>query len=199
MKRRELWGIALITLAALASWWEIAVWAVPKVDGAGQPVLFYFLGLSKDSVTGWIQVTSLIGGAIGLLLLVPPLIRRIRRRWLRRTTGWIVGILGAALGLPYLALVFLFASLGAIGFNDYVKFQADDGRSVLVTQDGFDGDLVSIYSEYDDFHYVLNQSADELSGFPRVKNRDCHLAAAEARLVLTCGTETVTVEPAPTQ
>lgn len=198
VRRREVWGTALITSAALAFWWATVVWAAPSADDAGRPILFFFLGVSKDLVTGSIQVMSLLSGATGLLLLVPALVRRISPRWLRKTAGWIACV-GAALALPCLALLILFALLGALGFRDYVEFQAADGRSVLVTQDGFDGDIVLIYTEYDDFHYVQNRQATELSGLPRVKNRDCQLAAVETRLVLTCGTETVTVEPAPTQ
>jgi uncharacterized membrane protein YhaH (DUF805 family) len=198
VRRREVWGTALTSSAALAFWWATVVWAAPTTDDAGRPVLFFFLGVSKDLVTGSIQIMSLIGGAIGLLLLVPALIRRIRRGWLRQTSG-LIACAGAALALPCLALVFLFALLGALGFRDYVEFQAADGRSVLVTQDGFDGDIVLIYTKYDDFHYVQNRQATELSAFPRVKNRDCQLAAVDTQLVLTCGTETVSVDPSPSQ
>lgn len=141
---------------------------------------------------------SLLSGATGLLMLVPALVRRISRRWLRKTAGWIA-CAGAALALPCLALLILFALLGALGFRDYVEFQAADGQSVLVTQDGFDGDIVLIYTEYDDFHYVQNRQSAELSGLPRVRNRDCQLAAVETRLVLTCGTETVSIDPSPTR
>lgn len=197
MKRREVWGTALTSSAALAFWWATVVWAAPSADVAGRPILFFFLGVSKDSVTGSVQIMSLIGGAVGLLLLVPALIRRIRRRWLRQTSGWIA-CAGAALALPCLALVFLLALLSTIGFGDYVEFHAADGQSVLVTQDGFDGDIVWIYTEYDDFQYVQNRQATELSGLPRVKNRDCQLAAVEPRLVLSCGTETATIDPSPT-
>jgi uncharacterized membrane protein YhaH (DUF805 family) len=196
MKRREVWGTALTSSAALAFWWATVVWAAPSADVAGRPILFFFLGVSKDSVTGSVQIMSLIGGAVGLLLLIPALIRRIRRRWLRQTSGWIA-CAGAALALPCLALVFLLALLSTIGFGEYVEFHAADGQSVLVTQDGFDGDIVWIYTEYDDFHYVQNRQATELSGLPRVKNRDCQLAAVEPRLVLSCGTETATIDPSP--
>lgn len=46
---------------------------------------------------------------------------------------------------------------------------------MLVTQDGFDGDIVNIYSEHDATHYIFNQQARSLAGFPRVKDNDCHL------------------------
>lgn len=198
MRRREGWGIFLTAMAALAFWWGTVVWAAPAVDAAGRRLLFFFLGVPEESITGWIQVISVIGGAIGLLLLVPALIRRIRQRWLRRTFGWVAGA-GATLAVPYLALVFVFALLSAIGISDYVRFEAADGRSVLVSQDGFDGDVVEIYTEYDDFHYLENRRANEISGFPRVKNRDCQLAAKEARLLLTCDADTVAIDPGPSR
>ena len=65
----------------------------------------------------------------------------------------------------------------------------------MVTQDGFDGDGMDIYTEHGKFHYVRNRDANELGGFPRVKDRNCELAAAEDTLLFTCGTQTVTVVP----
>ncbi|GAA3287565.1 hypothetical protein GCM10017708_05140 [Arthrobacter citreus] len=44
----------------------------------------------------------------------------------------------------------------------------------MVTQDGFDGDGVDIYTEHGKIHYVRNRDANELGGFPRVKDRNCN-------------------------
>lgn len=49
-------------------------------------------------------------------------------------------------------MVVLGAYLGAAGIGDDVELKAPTGQSVLVTQNGFDGDAVTIYTRYDEFH-----------------------------------------------
>ncbi|WP_133831645.1 hypothetical protein [Arthrobacter sp. AG258] len=132
-------------------------------------------------------------GAAGLLLLLPVLIGRIRRRAVRRLAGWtIVG--GAAAAATCFGVVAVFALLEATGIGDTVRLEAVDGRSVLVTQDGFDGDVVDIYTENGSFYYKWARSAPELSGWPRVKDRECRLDAGEAVLLLVCGEKTVEID-----
>ncbi|WP_309124098.1 hypothetical protein [Arthrobacter sp.] len=63
----------------------------------------------------------------------------------------------------------------------------------LVSQDGFDGDTVIIYSEHDEYHYKRVRDAPEISGWPRVKDQGCQLDSADG-LTLTCGTKTVRVD-----
>ncbi|WP_314213309.1 hypothetical protein [Pseudarthrobacter equi] len=88
----------------------------------------------------------------------------------------------------------LFSGLGALGVSDTMKITAADGRSVLVTQDGFDGDAVDIYTEYDAHHYKWIRSAPELSGGPRVKDQHCQLNDAITGLQLTCGVHTLVLD-----
>ena len=126
-------------------------------------------------------------------LLASSLIGRIRQRWLRRSVAW-SACAAAILAVPYPAVVVLFAYLGAAGIADDVELKAATGQSVLVTQDGFDGDVVEIYTRYDEFHYVMHGRADELAGFPRIRDRDCHLVAVDGSLRLTCGADSVTIK-----
>ena len=51
-----------------------------------------------------------------------------------------------------------------------MKVVALDGQSVLITQDDFDGDVVNIFTEHDDFTYKFGREAPELTGWPRVKD-----------------------------
>jgi hypothetical protein len=95
--------------------------------------------------------------------------------------------------VPYVGLISVFALLGAVGIADTVKVTAADGRSVLITQDGFDGDRVDIYTEHDELHYKRIRSAPEISGWPRVKDQDCQLDTAGGELRLTCGAITSVV------
>ena len=194
MTRREGWGAALIAAAVLAFWWATVIWAAPASDADGRQVIFFYRGISGSAITGWIQLLSLLAGAVGSFLLVSALIGRIRQRWVRRSVGW-TACAGSILAAPYLAAVVLVAYFGADGIGDNVELEAATGQSVLVTQDGFDGDVVEIFTRYDEFHYVRHGSADELAGFPRVKDRDCQLLAADARLRLTCGADSVNINP----
>ncbi|WP_354179330.1 hypothetical protein [Arthrobacter sp. UYP6] len=82
-----------------------------------------------------------------------------------------------------------------MGTGHQTRFEAANGQSIVVTQDGFDSDSVDIYTEHGRFHYVWNRQATELSGVPRLRNRHCQLTAAEGKLLLNCGTESVTVTP----
>ncbi|WP_155845124.1 hypothetical protein [Arthrobacter sp. 135MFCol5.1] len=132
-------------------------------------------------------------GAAGLLLLLPVLIGRIRRRAVRRLAGWAT-VGGAAAAATCFGVVAAFALLEATGIGDTVRLEAADGRSVLVTQDGFDGDVVDIYTENGSFRYKWARSAPELSGWPRVRDRECRLDAGEAVLRLVCGEKTVEID-----
>ena len=103
--------------------------------------------------------------------------------------------LAAVAATPYFGLMFLFAARGAFAVSDTVKITAADGQSVLVTQDGFDGEAVDNYTEYDARHYKWVRSAPELSGGPRVKDSNCRLKAATEGLQLTCGNKILVVGP----
>jgi hypothetical protein len=47
--------------------------------------------------------------------------------------------------------------------GDDVKVVAADGQSVLISQDGFDGDSVDIYTGHDEFHYKWARRANEIA------------------------------------
>ncbi|MFE4543006.1 hypothetical protein [Arthrobacter sp. NPDC056727] len=72
---------------------------------------------------------------------------------------------------------------------------APEGQSVLVVQDDFDGDVVLIYTEQDDFTYKFSREAPEFSGWPRVEDQDCRLSAAGAGLLVTCDGDAVAINP----
>jgi hypothetical protein len=190
LKSREIWGTALLTVAALSVSVEDAInkayWAAARED------LLLYAGIPGDSIASWFLIVALLSGAVGLFLLLPELIGRIASKALRRTVGWTT-VAAAAAAVPYVGLISVFALLGAVGIADTVKVTAADGRSVLITQDGFDGDRVDIYTEHDELHYKRIRSAPEISGWPRVKDQDCQLDTAGGELRLTCGAITSVV------
>ena len=194
MKRIEGLGLGLAAAATLAIWLANVILARPATQVAGRHIILHFFGFSRQSICGWVILIGLLGGALGLALLTTGLIGRIPKVRVRETSGWIAFSL-AALVSPLLALSLFFAFLIAAGIGDQTRFEADDGQSVVLTQDGYDGDSVSVYTEHGSFHYVYNRRAGELSGFPRVKDQACELIASEGTLLLTCETGTVTINP----
>jgi hypothetical protein len=184
LKAKEIWGAALIAAAALTGWAGHAIseayWAAARQD------LLLYVGIPADSIASWLWIVALLAGASGLFLLLPALIGRIARKVPRRiVAGTTLAAVAAA--VPYVGLIFIFAFLGAIGIGDTVKVTAADGRSVMITQDGFDGDSVDVYVEHDGLHYKRVRSAPEISGWPRVKDQGCQLEALGGELQLTCG------------
>lgn len=192
MKRREIWGIALLVAAALSAWADHAMYEAHRA--AARDDLLLYIGMPSDSISSWFRIVALLSGAVGLLLLLPALIGRISRKVPRRIVGWTTGVAAAA-AVPYFGLMFLFAALGAFGIGDTTKIVAADGTSVFVSQDGFDGDTVVIYTEHDEYHYKRVRDAPEISGWPRVKDQGCRLDTADDGLQLICGEKAVVVVP----
>ena len=100
--------MAPTTSAALTCWWATVVWAAPAADDAGRPILFFFLGVSKDLVTGSIHVMSLLSGATGLHLLV--------------------------LALPCPGAAYPLRSVVALGFRDYVHGRGVGRRTRVLSR-----------------------------------------------------------------
>ena len=194
IKRVEVVGFGLAAASGLVMWGAFTVMGTPSADAAGRQVLLHFFGLSRENICGWIILLSMLVGSVGLAQLAYGLIGRIPKPWIRTAAGWTT-FAAAVAASPFVLLTALVIFLLAAGIGDQTRFEAPNGQSIVVTQDGFDGDSVSIYTQHGRFHYVWNRQADELGGFPRVKDRNCELSAAENALLFTCGTETVTVVP----
>jgi hypothetical protein len=190
LKRREIWGTALLVAAALSAWADHAIYEAYRA--AAREDLLLYIGMPADSISSWFRIAALLSGGAGLSLLLPTLISRVPRKVPRRTAGWITGVTAAA-AVPFFGLMFLFAALGAFGIGDTVKIVAADGTAVLVSQDGFDGDIVTVYTQHDALHYKRVLDTPEISTWPRVKDQSCRLDSAGG-LTLTCGTKTVVVD-----
>ncbi|MFF1253534.1 hypothetical protein ACFVYC_13675 [Pseudarthrobacter sp. NPDC058329] len=192
MKRREIWGSALIVAASLCAWADTAIneafWA------AARQGLLLYAGIPGDAIAAWFRIAALFLAASGLLLLLPALIGRVPRNVPRRVIGWTTTVVAAAAS-PFIGIILLFTLLSAFGIGDTAKITAADGQSVLITQDGFDGDIVEIYTEHDGLHYKQVRRASEISTWPRVKDQNCRLNTADNKLQLLCGDKTVAVEP----
>ena len=183
MSRRGGWGAALMAAAALLGWSGTALSEAATV--AASTNLILFIGVPAECIGAWLLVMALVAGSAGTAILVPFLIRRIRRRKARLAAAWAAGLAGAV-AVPYLAHLLFFAFLAAAASADYVKVEAADGQSVIITQDQFDDETVDIYVRHDDTHYLWSRSAPELAGWPRVKDRNCRLDPIGGGLQLAC-------------
>ncbi|MDP9982751.1 hypothetical protein J2W14_002143 [Pseudarthrobacter oxydans] len=154
--------------------------------------LIFFWGIEGDAVVGLTFLVVGLVGCAGLLLLLPSLIRRVHPRWLRVTTGWAAAV--AAVAAAPFAGMFLLVGL-LLSFGTSVREVAPDGRSIVVSQGQFDGDVVHIYTEYDDFHYRWYREAPELSGPRIITSENCGLESSGEALVLSRGAGTVTIHP----
>jgi hypothetical protein len=184
MKRREIWGSALIVAASICAWADTlineAFWA------AARQGLLLYASIPGDSIAAWFRIVALFLAASGLLLLLPALIGRVQRKVPRRIIGWTATVAAAAAS-PFICIILLFTLLSAFGIGDTVKVTAADGQSVLITQDGFDGDIVEIYTEHDELQYKRVRNAPEISTWPRVKDQNGRLDTADNKLQLLCG------------
>jgi hypothetical protein len=139
-RRRFVFGLVALLLAGLLG---VAVLASTAWDGnTGLTRVVYFV------LPFWVLIfcAHLISGAaavIGLVLLVPPFIRRISRTWLRWTISGLAIAAAVAAAVPWLLY------FGGIGLNaasaTYSRVTAENGESVLVLQSGFDRRDYAVY------------------------------------------------------
>jgi hypothetical protein len=191
MRRREIWGSALLVVAAALYGWVTFFFSAHPLAPDGQRLIFFW-GIEGDAVVGLTFLVVGLVGCAGLLLLLPSLIRRVHRRWLRVTTGWAAAAAVVA-AAPFLGMFLLVGVI--LSFGTGIREVAPDGRSVIVSQDQFDGDVVRIYTEFDAFHYRWYREAPELSGPRTITSENCRLESSGEALVLSCGAGEVTIHP----
>ena len=125
-RRRFVFGLVALLLAGLLGG---AVLASTAWDGnTGHTRVVYFV------LPFWVLIfcAHLISGAaavIGLVLLVPPFIRRISRTWLRWTISGLAIAAAVAAAVPWL-LYFVGIGLNAASAT-YSRVTAENGESVL--------------------------------------------------------------------
>lgn len=157
----------------------------------GEPLLLVF-GLAEPWLAFFLWLISGPAAVVALALLAPPLIRTIRRIWVRRLLGWLVALIATAAAAAWLLYLVIFFFTGAV--RDYLVVTAPEGQKVIVSQDSFDGDTVSIMVQQDAFFYRSISAGQELSGSEAVMRGDCRLENAGDHLLLTCGPVTIPIE-----
>lgn len=132
-----------------------------------------------------------IAAVAGLAFLVPPLIKRISRTWLRRLTSVFVALAAGAGAWPWF-LYFVGIGLNAISAS-YTTVTAETGESVIVQHSGFDPADYAVYGQRSPFLYERSAQGKSVSDF--FQTDDCTLAVRESDLLLTCGSDIVPIPP----
>jgi hypothetical protein len=110
-------------------------------------------------------------------------LRALRTVWIRVAVGG-VGLIACVTGTLYLLVLCWFALLGAGAEGTQTVVSADDGTTVMITQDGFDGDVVNFYDPGHGWEWVRRPEIARLD--PR--DGPCALSIIDAStLSLTCG------------
>lgn len=142
---------------------------------------------------GLILCAHLISGATAvtaLALLIPPLIRRISRTWLRRLTAVLVGLMAAAATLPWLMY---FVGIGINAATSYTMVTAENGEKVLVQGPGFDPADFTVYRQESFFVYQRSAAGTSVSDI--FESDECTLTVCSAELLLTCGADSIPLPP----
>jgi hypothetical protein len=79
----------------------------------------------------------------------------------------------------YWLVVLYFVLLGA-SMRDHLFVTAEDGQKVIVSQDNFDGDIVTVLVPHSTFFYRWTNAGQELSGSEAVMRGDCTLRGCDA-------------------
>lgn len=177
-------GLAALLLLAGASW--AALWwllTLPGVD-ADRNRLLHLLGplMSWEWVVWVAIVASIASLACGAWVVILAL-----RHSTRRAVRVLIGAVGT--GLWSVAAYFLgllcFCLLLAAGFaGEWGVLTADDGTRLMVTQDGFDGDVVDFYAHRQGWEWVMRP--EDVTVDPR--EGPCTLVVKDrTTLTVTCG------------
>lgn len=133
-RRRIAWGISFLAIAVtigLGSGW---LWSWSEQSWSSGKVFFYV-------VSGWPLVfcglfISGLAAAVGLLCLVPPMIRGIPHKGSRLFVGILVSLCTAAAAAVWL---YFWLGSGLISIAaTYYKVTAETGETVIVGKPGFD-------------------------------------------------------------
>lgn len=184
---------ALVFTAAAANFGAFsALTTYPVHSEDGDELLFYFF-VSGPMLEVILFTLGGITAGISAVMLFVTVIRCLSPGWVRKLAGTALGIVLAAAGLVWLFFLLI------VGFGStlsiYLPVTASDGDQVIVDQDPFDGDVVSVWTPYWGPFYEPTVVLD-LSGSQAIRQGDCSLDSPGGQRVLTCGDTHVILERA---
>lgn len=190
--RRCLVGAFILAVVAAGLWVAVRAAATLSVKAGPDRMVFFIL-------PDWqlMLVTHVISGLAGItavVMLIPLLVRKISRAWLRRLAAVAAALAAVAAAVPWL---FYFAGIGLNAASaTYTKVTADDGRSVIVGQSGFDRSDYVVYRQESPLLWKRSAAGTSVSD---IFNPDaCSVTtdvSSTADLQLTCGSDSILVPP----
>lgn len=186
--RRLIWGVAAALLSVLLGVVAqvLAVW----VMDAG-PELLVYVAIPEWALIFGCHLLSGFTALAALVLLLPPLVKRISRVWLRRLTAVMAVLAGAMAALPWL-LYFVGMGLNAASAS-YAQVRSDSGESIIVEQSGFDRRSYSVYSQ--ESWWLWQRSVRWMTAPEVFDPKNCTLAGGTGALELRCGGDNIAVPP----
>ena len=187
-RRRLSWGAAFLLMAAIFGSAVGMLWSWAQSHTS--QILHFVMPHWQLLLCAF--VLSGLTAAVGLVLLVPPMIRRIPHRWVRRLSGTLATltlVASAALWLLFLLHFFTMALLSA----HYTKVSTEDGQSVVVRSGVIDPSTYSVYTQRSTYIYEPHSEGRMSTNFPGTgstkpfKSDLCVLETNDADLLLTCG------------
>ena len=179
------WQAVMVLFAVMvAASWVTFVWLsqLPFTDGSHRTVLYYYW---RHTSLWWSAVVLAAAGVLSLILvagLLVQFLRHVHGRW--RIVTMALGAGTWLCGAACLA-VLGFVTVLAAGFEGTQTIaRASDGTIVMVTQDGFDGDIVGIWHQATSVTFVKDlhlSTVDPRSGPCRLDRE------TQSQMRLTCG------------
>ncbi|MFZ3415649.1 hypothetical protein [Arthrobacter sp. 3Tela_A] len=183
------WGTLLGAVGLLLFGGHLLLERISVHGGNGQRLLFFLV--MDESM--WSLVFFVLGGicvAIAVPCLLPPLLNRIRLRWLR----WILKTLLTLLYLSLLAIWALFSLflLLIAAVWSYSSYSDGEGHRALVRYQSYG---VEIWTPYAGPLYQRFEGP-ALTDMEAVAEEDCTLSPGDAGLELRCGRDVILLKPA---
>lgn len=172
--------VALTVATVLAAGGWLATCWLARIDQLPGVII-----VAAHTSLWWAVWCLLLTSAVSLVaagLLISVAMTPIRKPLLRAAVG-VIGSLAWAVG-AFALLVICWFSLFCLGLEGSQTFvTADDGTAVMITQDGFDGDMVDFYDPGPGRWWIRRDDT------ARIDPRDghCTLTTTSATLTVTCG------------
>lgn len=172
---------AFFGVAAGLLWsWSVTLWSSGKI--------FYFV------LPEWLLVfcgllISGLAAAVGLICILPPMIRRIPHKRIRLLARILTSLCTAVATVIWLYfwLGSGFISIGA----EYHKVTAETGESIVVSKPGFDPASYGVYTQSSAFVYEEVRGLGGMADSGHFVADYCTLVGEESELLLTCGEDAV--------
>lgn len=186
-RRRLSWGAICVLMAAIFGSAVGMLWS--WVRAHPRQILHFVMPDGQLLLCAFLL--SGLAAAVGLVLLVAPMIRRIPHRWVRRLSGILAISTIVASAALWLLFLLYFSIMAILSTND-AKVSAEDGQSIVVRSGGTDPSTYIVYTQRSTYIYEYHSGGRRNTNFPGTghtkpfESDPCVLETNDADLLLTC-------------